>query len=93
VELEGSFDSWTQRHAMQRSGKDFTIVKLLPPGVYQVLPGAAAALHPHTPWAGTASQLPSSLVPLRFSCSPCSELDVCSHAFCPCFPHAVQVHC
>lgn len=36
VELEGSFDSWTQRYTMQRSGKDFTLVKLVPPGVYQV---------------------------------------------------------
>ncbi len=35
VQLEGSFDNWTQRHVMQRSGKDFTLVKLLPPGVYQ----------------------------------------------------------
>jgi 5'-AMP-activated protein kinase regulatory beta subunit len=35
VELEGSFDNWTQRHTMQRSGKDSTLVKLLPPGVYQ----------------------------------------------------------
>ncbi|PSC67363.1 SNF1-related kinase regulatory subunit beta-2 isoform B [Micractinium conductrix] len=35
VELEGSFDNWTQRYTMQRSGKDFTLVKLLPPGVYQ----------------------------------------------------------
>lgn len=35
VELEGSFDNWTQRHRMQQSGKDTTLVKLLPPGVYQ----------------------------------------------------------
>lgn len=35
VEVEGSFDNWSQRHTMQQSGKDFTIVKLLPPGVYQ----------------------------------------------------------
>lgn len=35
VEVEGSFDNWGQRHTMQRSGKDHTIVKLLPPGVYQ----------------------------------------------------------
>ncbi|GAB4817836.1 hypothetical protein N2152v2_004882 [Parachlorella kessleri] len=35
VQLEGSFDNWTQRHTMQQSGKDFTLVKLLPPGVYQ----------------------------------------------------------
>ena len=34
--MEGSFDNWTTRQNMQRSGKDFTIVKLLPPGVYQV---------------------------------------------------------
>ena len=36
VEVEGSFDNWTTRHPLQRSGKDFTLVKLLPPGVYQV---------------------------------------------------------
>lgn len=35
VQLEGSFDNWTQRHAMQRSGKDATLVKLLSPGMYQ----------------------------------------------------------
>lgn len=34
--MKGSFDNWTTRQPMQRSGKDFTIVKLLPPGVYQV---------------------------------------------------------
>ena len=34
--MEGSFDNWQTRQMMQRSGKDFTIVKLLPPGVYQV---------------------------------------------------------
>lgn len=38
VEVEGSFDNWTMRQTMQKSGKDFTIVKLLPPGVYQVGP-------------------------------------------------------
>ena len=35
VEVEGSFDNWTSRQRMQKSGKDYTIVKLLPPGVYQ----------------------------------------------------------
>ncbi|DBB09495.1 TPA: hypothetical protein ACH3X3_008055 [Trebouxia sp. C0006] len=35
VEVEGSFDNWTTRHSLQRSGKDFTLVKLLAPGVYQ----------------------------------------------------------
>jgi 5'-AMP-activated protein kinase regulatory beta subunit len=36
VEVEGSFDNWSTRQVLQRTGKDFTIVKLLPPGVYQV---------------------------------------------------------
>ncbi|KDD72719.1 hypothetical protein H632_c2978p0, partial [Helicosporidium sp. ATCC 50920] len=35
VQLEGSFDNWTQRHELQPSGRDFTLVKLLAPGVYQ----------------------------------------------------------
>lgn len=35
VEVEGSFDNWSSRTPLQRSGRDFTIVKLLPPGVYQ----------------------------------------------------------
>jgi 5'-AMP-activated protein kinase regulatory beta subunit len=35
VELEGSFDGWSARHALQRSGRDFSLVKLLAPGVYQ----------------------------------------------------------
>lgn len=52
VELEGSFDSWTQRYTMQRSGKDFTLVKLLPPGVYQV---RAVALHAWAAWMGASS--------------------------------------
>lgn len=36
VEVEGSFDNWQHRHALQRSGNDFTLVRLLPPGIYQV---------------------------------------------------------
>lgn len=36
VEVEGSFDNWTTRQVLNRSGKESTIVKLLPPGVYQV---------------------------------------------------------
>lgn len=36
VAIEGSFDNWTTRHTLQRTGKNFTVVKLLPPGVYQV---------------------------------------------------------
>ena len=36
MEVEGSFDSWQQRQEMVRSGKNFQLVKLLPPGIYQV---------------------------------------------------------
>lgn len=35
VEVEGSWDNWTSRHTLLKSGKDFTVVKLLMPGVYQ----------------------------------------------------------
>jgi 5'-AMP-activated protein kinase regulatory beta subunit len=34
--VEGSFDNWTTRQPLQHTGKDWTIIKLLPPGVYQV---------------------------------------------------------
>ena len=35
VEVEGSFDNWTTRQPLQHTGKDWTVIKLLPPGVYQ----------------------------------------------------------
>lgn len=35
VAVEGSWDDWKTRLALQRSGKDFTIMKVLPSGVYQ----------------------------------------------------------
>ncbi|WZN58947.1 AMP-activated protein kinase [Chloropicon roscoffensis] len=35
VEVEGSWDNWTSRLTLLKSGKDFTVVKLLMPGVYQ----------------------------------------------------------
>lgn len=35
VYVEGSWDNWHRRMRLQRAGDDFTIVKLLPPGVYQ----------------------------------------------------------
>jgi len=35
VEVEGSWDNWTTRQPLTRTGKDFIIIKLLPPGVYQ----------------------------------------------------------
>ncbi len=36
VAVEGSWDNWTTRQPLQRTGADFSIVRLLPPGVYQV---------------------------------------------------------
>lgn len=35
VFIEGSWDNWLNRTRMQKAGNDFTIIKLLPPGVYQ----------------------------------------------------------
>ncbi|KAL1804118.1 hypothetical protein ACET3Z_032765 [Daucus carota] len=35
VFLEGSWDDWKTRKPLQRSGKDFTIMKVLPSGVYR----------------------------------------------------------
>ena len=36
VEVEGSYDNWSTRTPLHRSGtRDFAVVKLLPPGVYQ----------------------------------------------------------
>ncbi|KAL3677930.1 hypothetical protein R1sor_020886 [Riccia sorocarpa] len=36
VSVEGSWDNWTSREPMQKVGKDFTIMKVLPCGVYQL---------------------------------------------------------
>lgn len=35
VGVEGSWDNWTTRLPLHKSGRDFSVVKLLPPGVYQ----------------------------------------------------------
>jgi len=35
VAVEGSWDNWRTRMPLQKSGKDFTIMKVLPSGVYQ----------------------------------------------------------
>ncbi|GKV15201.1 hypothetical protein SLEP1_g26003 [Rubroshorea leprosula] len=35
VAVEGSWDNWRTRIPLQRSGKDFTIMKVLPSGVYR----------------------------------------------------------
>ncbi|CAM6035442.1 unnamed protein product [Sphagnum compactum] len=35
VSVLGSWDNWSKRQALQRSGRDFTLIKVLPSGVYQ----------------------------------------------------------
>lgn len=35
IVVEGSWDNWKTRKPLQRSGKDFTLMKVLPSGVYQ----------------------------------------------------------
>ncbi|EXB54662.1 SNF1-related protein kinase regulatory subunit beta-1 [Morus notabilis] len=35
VAVEGSWDNWTSRRTMQRSGKDFSILLVLPAGIYR----------------------------------------------------------
>ncbi|XP_028548843.1 SNF1-related protein kinase regulatory subunit beta-2-like isoform X1 [Dendrobium catenatum] len=35
VAVEGSWDNWITKKVLQKSGKDFTIMKVLPSGVYQ----------------------------------------------------------
>ncbi|OVA13785.1 5-AMP-activated protein kinase [Macleaya cordata] len=35
VSVEGSWDNWTSRKALQRSGKDHSILLVLPSGIYQ----------------------------------------------------------
>ncbi|CAK9156807.1 unnamed protein product [Ilex paraguariensis] len=53
VGVEGSWDNWKTRKLLQRSGKDFTIMKVLPSGVYQyrfVVDGQWR-YSPDMPWA------------------------------------------
>lgn len=53
VAVEGSWDNWRMRMPMQRSGKDFTIMKVLPSGVYQYrfLVDGQWRYAPDLPWA------------------------------------------
>ncbi|CAI8586238.1 unnamed protein product [Vicia faba] len=53
ISVEGSWDNWKSRTRLQRSGKDFTILKVLPSGVYQyrfVVDGRYSYA-PDLPWA------------------------------------------
>lgn len=53
VFVEGSWDNWKTRIPLQRSGKDFTIMKVLPSGVYQYrfIVDGQWRYAPDLPWA------------------------------------------
>uniref|UniRef100_A0A0A0LYK2 Association with the SNF1 complex (ASC) domain-containing protein n=1 Tax=Cucumis sativus TaxID=3659 RepID=A0A0A0LYK2_CUCSA len=53
VTIEGSWDCWRTRMPLQRSGKDFTLMKVLPAGVYQYrfLVDGQWRYAPELPWA------------------------------------------
>ncbi|XP_022132781.1 SNF1-related protein kinase regulatory subunit beta-2-like [Momordica charantia] len=53
VALEGSWDNWKMKIPLQRSGKDFTIMKVLPSGVYQYrfIADGQWRYAPDLPWA------------------------------------------
>ncbi|XP_059663541.1 SNF1-related protein kinase regulatory subunit beta-2 [Cornus florida] len=53
VAVEGSWDNWKTRKPLQRSGKDFTIMKVLPSGVYQYrfIVDGQWRYAPDMPWA------------------------------------------
>ncbi|CAL0301086.1 unnamed protein product [Lupinus luteus] len=53
VAVEGSWDNWKTRIPLQRSGKDFTIIKVLPSGVYQFrfIVDGQWRYAPDLPWA------------------------------------------
>ncbi|THG05188.1 hypothetical protein TEA_013633 [Camellia sinensis var. sinensis] len=53
VAVEGSWDDWKTRMPLQRSGKDFTIMKVLPSGVFQYkfIVDGQWRYAPDMPWA------------------------------------------
>ncbi|KAF9664370.1 hypothetical protein SADUNF_Sadunf16G0011600 [Salix dunnii] len=53
VAVEGSWDGWKTRIPLQRSGKDYTIMKVLPSGVYQYrfIVDGQWRYAPDLPWA------------------------------------------
>ncbi|KAG6743492.1 hypothetical protein POTOM_052188 [Populus tomentosa] len=53
VAVEGSWDGWKTRMPLQRSGKDYTIMKVLPSGVYQYrfIVDGQWRYAPDLPWA------------------------------------------
>ncbi|XP_004507596.1 SNF1-related protein kinase regulatory subunit beta-2 [Cicer arietinum] len=53
IAVEGSWDNWKSRILLQRSGKDFTIMKVLPSGVYQYrfIVDGRCSYTPDLPWS------------------------------------------
>uniref|UniRef100_A0A2P2KIZ9 5'-AMP-activated protein kinase beta-2 subunit n=1 Tax=Rhizophora mucronata TaxID=61149 RepID=A0A2P2KIZ9_RHIMU len=53
VAVEGSWDNWKTRVPLQRAGKDYTIMKMLPSGVYQYrfIVDGQWRYAPDLPWA------------------------------------------
>ncbi|KAJ6741440.1 SNF1-RELATED PROTEIN KINASE REGULATORY SUBUNIT BETA-1 [Salix viminalis] len=53
VAVEGSWDDWKTRIPLQRSGKDYTIMKVLPSGIYQYrfIVDGHWRYSPDLPWA------------------------------------------
>lgn len=67
VAVEGSWDNWKTRTLLERSGKDFTIVKVLPSGVYQyrfIVDGQWRYL-PDMPWVHDEAGNPCNILDLE----------------------------
>ncbi|KAK7303417.1 hypothetical protein RJT34_14323 [Clitoria ternatea] len=67
VAVEGSWDNWKARMALQRSGKDFTIMKVLPSGVYQFrfIVDGQWRYAPDLPWAQDDAGNPYNILDLQ----------------------------
>ncbi|XP_027089537.1 SNF1-related protein kinase regulatory subunit beta-2-like [Coffea arabica] len=67
VAVEGSWDNWKTRTLLERSGKDFTIMKVLPSGVYQyrfIVDGQWKYL-PDMPWIHDEAGNPCNILDLQ----------------------------
>ncbi|XP_052201234.1 SNF1-related protein kinase regulatory subunit beta-2 [Diospyros lotus] len=67
VSVEGSWDNWKTRKPLQRSGKDFTIMKVLPSGVYQyrfIIDGQWRYA-PDIPWAKDETGIAYNILDLQ----------------------------
>ncbi|XP_020530454.1 SNF1-related protein kinase regulatory subunit beta-2 isoform X2 [Amborella trichopoda] len=68
VAVEGSWDNWKSRKPMQRTGKDFNIMKVLPSGVYHyrfIVDGQRRYV-PDLPWAYDDKGVAHNILDLQF---------------------------